>query len=115
MSYPDVTYSDYQTWGGSLTEDAFSDSVKAAASFVRYLCGFNEPETDTQVAAFKNAVCAACDVVNFYGGTLGQDISSLTIGSFSINGGDENAYARDMLNGVYHELSGTGLLYQGIA
>lgn len=116
MAYPDVTYSDYSTWGGALTEDAFSSSVKAATAFVKYICGFNVPETEVEIHAFKNAVCAACDVENFYGGSLGQGVSSLSIGSFSISGGqEESSCAHDMMERVYHELSGTGLLYQGIA
>jgi len=120
MSLPDVAYSDYQAWGGKLGADAFAASLPHAKGAVRRIIGFNVPENETQSAAYVNAVCAAVDVDAAYGATggIGESAPSFTIGSFSYGGGSSadgtSAYDSDMEGAVYGELSGTGLLYQGV-
>lgn len=118
---PSVSYIDYQTYDGRLSEEAFAASIRAAEAAVRDVVGFNEPEGDTQEKAYRYAVCAAVDVDSAYGasGGIGEGASGMTIGSFSISGGSDqqgvSAYDLDMRRRIRQELSGSGLLYQGIA
>ena len=120
MSLPNVAYTDYQAWGGKLGADAFAASLPAAKAAVRLIIGFNVPEGEAQTAAYKNAVCAAVDVDHAYGATggIGENSPSFTIGSFSYGGGSSSdgrsAYDSDMEGAIYGELSGSGLLYQGV-
>ena len=121
MALPFVTYTDYKEYGGLLSEEDFSRSLKAACAYVRYLIGFNEPEDETQESAYINAVCAACDVDAAYGHSsgIGEGLSSFSIGSVSfgsnasgVNGSD--SYQTDMRRAISLELSISGLLYQGV-
>lgn len=117
---PSVSYADYQAYGGRLPEGAFNASVRAAEAAVREVVGFNEPEGEAQEKAYRNAVCAAVDVDHAYGasGGVGEGASGMTIGSFSVSGGSDasgtSAYDLDMRRSIRQELSGSGLLYQGI-
>ena len=121
MALPEVTYADYETWGGTRSEDAFMASLGHARARVREFVWLNEVDTDERVAAFKAAVCAAADVDAAYGSTggVGESGGGFSIGSFSMSaasGADarEGAYDRDMSRAIRAELSGTGLLYQGV-
>lgn len=124
MALPEVTYQDYQAWGGTLEEGAFSASLRAAVGRVRHVIGFNVPENDDEAAAYANAVCAAVDVDAAYGasGGVGEGAQSLSIGSFSVGsgvsyanaGGFMSEYDQDMLRAIRAELIGTSLLYQGV-
>ena len=120
MPLPEVTYSDYQAWGGKREAGAFSTSLPHAKAAVRRVIGFNVPETDAQADAYRNAVCAAVDVDADHGATGGTGASggSFTIGSFSYGGGmsadGKTVYDSDMERAIRSELTGSGLLYQGI-
>lgn len=121
MALPEVTYADYASWGGTLDEDAFSASLAHARARVRELVWLNDVDTDERGAAFKAAVCAAVDVDAAYGSTggVGESGGGFSIGSFSMSaasGADarESSYDRDMARAIRAELSGTGLLYQGV-
>ena len=120
MALPEVTYADYQAWGGQREAGAFSASLAAAKAAVRRIIGFNVPEGTAQVAAYKNAVCAAVDVDAAYGATagIGEASGGFTIGSFTYGGGAASeglsAYDSDMERMIYNELTGSGLLYQGV-
>ena len=59
MPLPEVTYSDYQAWGGKREAGAFSTSLPHAKAAVRRVLGFNVPDTDAQAEAYRNAGCAA--------------------------------------------------------
>lgn len=119
---PTVTYRDYQDGGGLLDKDDFLASRPAAVAAVRYVIGFNVPDTDYQIAAYKRAVCAAVNVDYTLGrtGGVGPDMSSISIGSFSATAADgsaddsRKAYDVEMDRVIRHELVATGLLYQGI-
>lgn len=121
---PEVTYEYYSgTYGGRLDEASFGASLASAEAAVRYVIGFNVPETERQITAYQRAVCAAIDVdyINGASGGVGGDISSVSIGSFSASrGGGADAqsmssYDADMRRAIVHELCTTGLLYQGLA
>lgn len=69
--------------------------------------------------AYVRAVCAAVDVDAAYGcsGGIGEGLASVSIGSFSASLGAGDAaggYDTDMTRAIRRELSGSGLLYQGI-
>lgn len=118
MTIPEVTYERYQELGGKLGEDAFEASLRAAMASVCYVIGFNTPD-ETNLEAYERAVCAAVEVDHFYGasGGIGEGGDSIKIGSFSISGGNSNgisAYDADMRRAIRQELTGSGLLYQGI-
>ena len=122
MALPEVTYADYQAWGGQREAGAFSASLAAAKAAVRRIIGFNVPEGEAQEAAYTNAVCAAVDVDAAYGATagIGEASGGFTIGSFTYGGRSsasdsaQSPYDQDMERVIYGELSGTGLLYQGV-
>ncbi len=120
MALPSVTYPDYQSVGGKLSESAFNASLRAALASVREVIGFNEPEVIEQEDAYLRAVCAAADVDAAYGasGGVGEGLASMSIGSFSASaasdGSGVSAYDIDMQRRIRQELSGSGLLFQGI-
>lgn len=121
MKIPALSYTEYQSLGGKLSEEAFKDSCMAAQAWVRYYCGYNEAETEEDITAVKQTVVAAIAVDNAYGasGGVGESASSLSIGSFSVSGGvsqepGASCYQQDMQRVIYMGLSGTGLLFGGL-
>ena len=119
MTVPTVTYDDYTRQGGTLGEDAFKASSRAAVAWVRDVIGFNVPQDAGDEEAYVRAVCAAVEVDAAYGcsGGIGEGLASVSIGSFSASLGAGDAaggYDADMTRAIRRELSGSGLLYQGI-
>ncbi len=119
MPLPSVTYELYQGQGGTLGEDAFEASLRAAVSAVRDAIGYNEPQDAEDEAAYIRAVCAGVDVDDAYGasGGIGEAIASVTLGKFSASMGGNGAaspYEADMRRAVRRELAGSGLLYAGV-
>lgn len=111
---PEVGSADYK---GAHTWDEVCAHLPAAVAAVREVMGFNVPEGEEQVAAYKAAVCAALDVDAAYGfsGGVAENLQSMTVGSFSVTLGQQDgqsAYEQDMQRAIRHELSGTGLLCQ---
>ena len=119
MPLPSVTYELYKGQGGTLGEDAFAASLRAAVSAVRDVIGYNEPQDEEDEAAYIRAVCAAVEVDDAYGasGGIGEAVSSITLGKFSASmagGGAASLYDADMRRAVRRELVGSSLLYQGL-
>lgn len=119
MPLPSVTYELYVAQGGTLGEDAFAASLRAAVSAVRDAIGFNEPRDGEDEAAYIRAVCAAVEVDDAYGasGGIGEAVASVTLGRFSATLGGSGAgspYRDDMRRAVRRELAGSSLLYQGL-
>lgn len=117
MGLPEVAYRDYEQRGGSLGEDAFAASLRAAVAAVREVMGLNEPQDADDEDAYIRAVCAAVDVDQAYGGSggIGEGLSSVTLGRFSATttaGG--SPYDADMRRAIRRELIGSSLLYQGL-
>lgn len=111
---PEVGSADYK---GAHTWDEVCAHLPAAVAAVREVMGFNVPEREEQVAAYKAAVCAALDVDAAYGfsGGVAEGLQSMTVGSFSVTLGQQDgqsAYEQDMQRAIRRELSGTGLLCQ---
>lgn len=111
---PEVGSADYK---GAYTWDEVCAHLPAAVAAVREVMGFNVPEREEQVAAYKAAVCAALDVDAAYGfsGGVAEGLQSMTVGSFSVTLGQQDgqsAYEQDMQRAIRRELSGTGLLCQ---
>ena len=113
MPLPSVTYDLYRGQGGTLGEDAFAASLRAAASAVRDVIGFNEPQDEE---AYIRAVCAAVEVDDAYGasGGIGESVASVTLGKFSATAGASSGYGADMGRAIRRELAGSSLLYQGV-
>ncbi len=122
---PEVAYADYAALGGTADEGGFAASLRVAEAAVREVMGLNEPEGGRQEAAYVRAVCAAVDVDRAYGGSggVGESMVSARLGDFSATFGSNVAgslsapspYEVDMRRAVRRELSGSGLLYQGLA
>lgn len=120
---PTVTYERYQELGGKLRVDAFEASLRAAMASIREIIGFNVPN-EANLEAYERAVCAAVDVDAYYGasGGVGEHMISATLGSFSASFGSNvqgsisapSTYDLDMHRVIRQELTGSGLLYQGI-
>lgn len=108
------------TYGGQHDEGAFTASLPKALAKVNYSIWPNEVEADT-LESYQMAVCAAVDVDVAYGGSggIGEELSSMSIGYFSVSGGSSSdgvsSYEKDMKTVVEEHLVGTGLLYMGIA
>lgn len=116
MPLPSVTYDLYRGHGGTLGEDAFAASLRAAVSAVRDVIGYNEPQDDEDEAAYIRAVCAAVEVDDAYGasGGIGESVASVTLGKFSATAGASSGYGADMGRAIRRELAGLSLLYQGV-
>lgn len=119
MAAPTVTYEDYTKHGGTLAEDVFEASSRAAVARVRDVIGFNEPQDADDEDAYVRAVRAAVDVDAAYGcsGGIGEGLASVSIGSFSASAGADGTsgtYEADMVRAIRRELVGSSLLYQGI-
>lgn len=118
MPLPTVTYCNYTEHGGKLGEDAFMASLRAAASAVLEVIGFNRPQDEEDEDAYVRAVCAAIDVDSAYGasGGIGEGMASVTLGKFSASMGSSGTslYDTDMRRAIFRELSGSSLLYQGV-
>lgn len=119
MPLPDLTYARYAELGGTHDEGTFEGTLRAAVASVREIIGFNCPETGEQIKAYERAVCAAVDVDVAYGASagIGEDLASVSIGSFSASMSGDSAssgYKADMRRAIRRELAGSGLLYQGI-
>lgn len=119
MPLPTVTYELYEAQGGTLGEDAFAASLRAAVAAVREAMGLNRPRDEEDDAAYIRAVCAAVDVDSAYGasGGIGEAVASVTLGKFSASMGGNGAaspYEADMRRAVRRELAGSGLLYAGV-
>ena len=117
---PEVAYDDYAALGGTADEGGFAASLRVAEAAVREVMGFNEPEGGRQEAAYVRAVCAAVDVDRAYGGSggVGEAMASVSLGSFSAtfgSGSTPSPSEADMRRAVRRELSGSGLLDQGLA
>lgn len=110
---PEVRSADYK---GAHTWDEVCAHLPAAVSAVREVIGFNVPEGEEQVAAYKAAVCAALDVDAAYGFSGGVgDVGTVRLGSLTIEQGQGwSAYEADVSKAVRRALSGSGLLYQGL-
>ena len=119
MPLPSVTYELYKGQGGTLEEDAFEASLRAAASAVRDVIGYNEPQDEEDEDAYIRAVCAAVEVDEAYGasGGIGEAVASVNLGKFSASlggNGTSSPYQADMRRAVHRELVGSSLLYQGL-
>ncbi len=115
---PMVTYERYQELGGKLERDAFEASLRAAVASVREVIGFNVPN-EASLEAYERAVCAAVEVDHHYGasGGIGEGAESMSLGGFSLSGLAKDglsSYDADMRRAIKQELTGSGLLYQGI-
>lgn len=120
MPLPSVTYELYKGQGGTLGEDAFATSLRAAVSAVRDVIGRNEPQDEEDEAAYIRAVCAAVEVDDAYGasGGIGETVASVTLGKFSASmagGGAASPYDADMRRAIRRELVGSSLLYAGVS
>lgn len=122
---PEVTYEAYAMRGGTLGEKDFPASLKTATCFVRSVIGANEPQDEQDAEQYVDAVCAAIAVDEAYGcsGGIGEGMVAMSVGSFSATFGSvsmqsafqPSPYERDMTKAVSRALSGSSLLYQGIA
>ena len=75
-----VTYEWYaDSYGGSLSEAAFGESLPMAEAHVKWLCAVNGAKTTCNV--YKRAVCAALDAFAEYGA---GEVGGYTIGEFSV-------------------------------
>lgn len=112
--YPEVTSADYH---GRHAWDSVQRALPSAEAAVREVMCFNVPEGEAQESAYKSAVYAAMDVDAAYGfsGGVAESGASMRLGSFSVtHGGSTSSYDADMDRAIRRELSGSGLLFQGI-
>ena len=109
---PTLTHQDYagDLYRGKLSEDAFYDALPAATARLVELTGTDVPTRYAE--AWKRALCALVDRV---GGLDGSGrVASETVGSTSITYADAVIGTTDY-DAVVPYLSGTGLLYMGLA
>ena len=107
-----VTYQFYaDSYGGGLSEAAFSANLPLADSHVRWLCEVKGAKTTCNV--FKRAVCAAIDAFAEYGA---GEVGGYSIGEFSVKNyasqqttGEELATAAAL-----RELGMSGMAFTGV-
>ncbi len=107
-----VTYEFYRdSFGGSLSEAAFGESLPVVEAHVRWLCALKG--ADGACEAFKRAVCAAADAFAEYGA---GEVGGYAIGEFSVKNyasqqttGEELATAAAL-----RELGMCGMAFSGV-
>ena len=117
-------YADYayykDSFGGTLAAEEFNRYARKAERFLNYIVMGEIAEVTEQV---KNAVCAAAEAVaEIREGVqnIPQGIKSESTDGSSVTYKDYNAdelaerEKRVMYKAIKQELSGTGLLYQGV-
>lgn len=108
-----VDYAYYsQVYGGGLSEAAFGDSIALAEAHVRWLCSGNR--VHVCCAAYKRAVCAACDAFAEFG--CGET-NGFKLGDFEVRryAGDDAASGEEMATrAALRELTGTGMAFAGV-
>lgn len=127
---PYLTYAEFQEYESSdLTEQEFNNLLPKASgvldSITRYFYQFNDIETDAIFRSnqFKKALSAQIAYFNDMGATSThglKEYGSVTIGRTTVSKGGRNSNQNDDTNmlisdDVYIYLSGTGLLYRGLA
>lgn len=104
------------TYGGTESTDT-STALKYAEMVTRSLV-IVSPETDSQISAYKTAVCVQAEYILSKGDTsawLSGSISSVSIGSFSYsaNSSSESSQSTDVSSLAVDILDKAGLLYRG--
>ena len=107
-----VTYQFYtDSYGGGLSEAAFSANLPLADSHAKWLCEVKGAKTTCNV--FKRAVCAAVDAFAEYGA---GEVGGYSIGEFSVKNyasqqttGEELATAAAL-----RELGMSGMAFTGV-
>ncbi|ACV22426.1 Uncharacterised protein [Slackia heliotrinireducens] len=108
-----VTYQFYsEVYGGGLSEAAFGDSIGLAESHVRWLC--SGKRVRNYCAAYKRAVCAACDAFTEFGSgeTNGFKLGDFEVRRYAV---DDAATGEDMATrAALRELADTGMAFCGV-
>ncbi|WP_261429089.1 hypothetical protein [Xiamenia xianingshaonis] len=107
-----MTYGFYRdSFGGSLSEAAFGESLPLAEAHVRWLCALRG--ADDACEAFRRAVCAAADAFAEYGA---GEVGGFQIGEFSVKN-----YASQQTTGeelateaALRELGLSGMAFTGV-
>lgn len=110
MLSPDYTFYS-EVWGGKLGKDEFDAGVSRATSFVEYLVGYNEVDTEDKAIAFKKAACAALEAFETYGY---EDGGSFRIGDFTAPSGAKTG-KQIAAEDARQQLFMSGLLWGGLA
>ena len=107
-----VTYAYYTgTYGGGLSEVAFSDCLPMAESHVKWLCSVKGACANSN--AYKRAVCAACEAFAEYGA---GEVGGYSIGKFSVKNYENKGTTGEELatQAALRELAGTGYAFAGV-
>lgn len=117
-------YADYayykDSFGGTLTAEEFNHYARKAERFLNYVIMGEIVDVTEQI---KNAVCAAAEAVAEIRASVAnipQGIKSENTDGYSVTYKDYNTdelaerEKRAMYKAIKQELSGTGLLYQGV-
>ena len=107
-----VTYDWYRdSYGGSLGEAAFGESLPLAEAHVKWLCAVKGAKTTCN--AYRRAVCAALDAFAEYGA---GEVGGYSIGEFSVKN-----YASQQTTGeelatqaALRELGLSGMAFAGV-
>lgn len=106
-----VTYSDAVELGFDVTEEDFAACVKDAQAVVDWLVGINTVD-DSNLEAYKSAVCAAVVKVAAFGIDPAPNFS---LGSFSIGATGGETDGRTLAqSAALHYLIPAGLAYMGL-
>ncbi|MBQ9002666.1 MAG: hypothetical protein IJ087_12515 [Eggerthellaceae bacterium] len=107
-----VDYAYYSgTYGGGLSEAAFSACIGQGEAHVMWLCAVNG--VDAADDACKRAVCAATDAFAEFGA---GEVGGYTIGSFSVKNYENKGTTGEELatQAALKELAGTGYAFCGV-
>ena len=107
-----VTYQFYaDSYGGGLSEAAFSASLPMADSHVKWLCQVKGAKTTCNL--FKRAVCAAVDAFAEYGA---GEVGGYAIGQFSVRTYENKGTTGEELatQAALRELGLSGMAFSGV-
>lgn len=106
------TYAYYRQWGGTLDEDTFNGNLHKAAARVSARCCLcrSIDSTNSEVAAYMNAICAAVETM----GDAFAGVSSYSAGKVSQTFSADAAAKNTIDAAIERELSGTRLIGTGL-
>ena len=108
--YPELTYADYQTAGGTAAEEDFNARILAARAYLNHLIWPREVTTEAQKQAYKNALVASINA----GEIAEVAITSKRVGNTSVTFSDAASGSSPAMNAARNALVGSGLLFKGL-
>lgn len=108
--YPELTFEDFKTHGGTASEDEFKSRLVAAKAYLNNLIWPREVVTDLHKAAYINALVASINA----GEVTEVPIASKRVGNTSVTYSEAAQSQCPAKDAARNALVGSGLLFKGL-